>query len=572
MARAVLRAEAEGAAWSNVVKNLGNQKLGEVFSYHTVAIARINDWKLGVIHYLTIVLTIAYILFNIIVNEAYLKEAPPIAGSVRTTLEDSRANPPIPNVFNCDDNQLPNNRNGCLFWSAEQATYPYQGELDSIFITTRVKNVTTLPPPPGCNYQAPTSEVCKPPDVHDPSLKNRTLTHYIADIDSATLLIDHSVRAQYSTGLFTKALNLNTELDMTGHLVENCDLKKFNITFDADYRKTSNATYGTPLDIVPLSQLIANAQCGSQRAYLDDLSTSATANPGEPWRSTGMVISVPVIYDNSKTFGNVAKLKYYYVPTVVNDDSYKVTEKVYNPDGSISYLDRHGIRIIFEQAGTIGQFDLQSLLLSIVGGFTLLSLTTLVVDFVMIFLLKDRKLYRRLKFKDFNVAPSSSSTVGASLPTNTVLRGGVDKRAIATNGGRAGESNAITSLNTITSLDFERQGSDGTYIQMRSGGGGALQHPSLGPSITLNQYAQEQQQPTMSSASASSSGRYPPTEQASTMGSGAGTGGVAAYGGAGRGGQQPQMQAPPRQGANGYGYGSSAGSAAPLTGGYGSYQ
>ncbi|KAJ3196857.1 cytochrome c oxidase subunit 1, partial [Irineochytrium annulatum] len=307
----------------------------------------------------------------------------------------------------------------CLYWSAEQVTYPYQGELNSIFITTRIKNVTTLPPPPGCDFKAPKSEACKPPDLHDKSLKNRTTVHFIADVDSTTLLIDHAIRAQYTTGLFTKHITLNTELDMTGYLINNCDMESKNMT------------------------------------------TAATAAPGETWRSTGMVISVPVMYDNAKTFGNVAQVKYYYVPTVINDDSYKTNEKVYNQDGSISYLDRHGIRIVFQQCGSIGQFDLQTLLLSIVAGIALLSLTTLLVDFVMIFLLKNRKLYRRLKFTEFNVESGGSSDEdlpSASTATATIIRAStVDKRVSLL------DKKAMAAAAAARKADTETGGNDPSY-------------------------------------------------------------------------------------------------------------
>jgi hypothetical protein len=90
---------------------------------------------------------------------------------------------------------------------------------------------------------------------------------------------------------------------------------------------------------------------------------------------------------------------------IVNGSEFKITQTVYNLDGSISYYDRHGIRIVFAQTGSIGKFNFISLLLNLVAALALFRVATLVVDGIMVYFLPQKKLYHREKFQetlDFN--------------------------------------------------------------------------------------------------------------------------------------------------------------------------
>ncbi|CAG8763239.1 2979_t:CDS:2, partial [Gigaspora rosea] len=81
-------------------------------------------------------------------------------------------------------------------------------------------------------------------------------------------------------------------------------------------------------------------------------------------------------------------------------NEYKVLESVYNAtDGSYTILDRHGIRFIFQQHGSIGEFDLITLLTSIVASFALFGGAKIIVEAIMLNLSTNRQNYKDAKYK-----------------------------------------------------------------------------------------------------------------------------------------------------------------------------
>ncbi|KAJ3317893.1 cytochrome c oxidase subunit 1 [Blyttiomyces sp. JEL0837] len=288
----------------------------------------------------------------------------------------------------------------------EQIVFPYQGEKDTMFITTRIKNITTPPPPPGCDYLNPTSPECAAPSSSNKSLPS-TL-HFVANIESMTIQIDHSVRAQFTPSLWSRIRDTpgdqfltQTELNMQGVLVGGCNTKNPVVTFDNGMRDYMEKVYGSRLDVVTVGQVVDAGDCSGQGSgILDKVSTAPSSGTGELWRSSGLVVSIPVFYSNRQTPGYVQNLKYKYIPAVIPDTSAKVVETIVNHDGSLSYIDRHGIRLVFAQTGEIGELDLQTTILAFVSGLALLSLATYIADIFMVYIIKDHDFYAHAKYDE----------------------------------------------------------------------------------------------------------------------------------------------------------------------------
>lgn len=62
--------------------------------------------------------------------------------------------------------------------------------------------------------------------------------------------------------------------------------------------------------------------------------------------------------------------------------------------------DRHGIHFIFLQTGRLGKFDFQTLLLSFVSGIGLITVSTVVVDFIATKILKAKDVVTELKYHE----------------------------------------------------------------------------------------------------------------------------------------------------------------------------
>lgn len=117
---------------------------------------------------------------------------------------------------------------------------------------------------------------------------------------------------------------------------------------------------------------MAASNCGT--FSLESVSPAEGAGPTETIRSAGFIISMPIYYANRQSSSNLDDIRYKYIPATLARSEMKLTEVIHNSDGSITYLDRHGIRIMFGQTGVIGTFDFLALVLNLVGTYNLTQL------------------------------------------------------------------------------------------------------------------------------------------------------------------------------------------------------
>ncbi|CAG8491242.1 25345_t:CDS:2, partial [Dentiscutata erythropus] len=271
---------------------------------------------------------------------------PPVPGAVRITLQ-APNNLTIPSY--CTGGTYP-----CVFWSADEIRYPDDGA-GVAFFTTRVSS-TNYAPPSGCDFskaQSPTDRCFF--DPNSPNVRSNTLlpTSFIGDIEDYTMMIEHSIRGKITSIAIRNGLLDGQLMSHDGQVLK---------TFNNATRMSNNPRADG--DIFTIREMLNAAG-----ANLDSPSSAPGANKTahEDCRTSGIVVVIVIEYKNKNQ-----EITYKYIPQVIEGNEYKAVERIYNvTDGSVTLVNRHGIRFVFQQHGTIGQFDLLTLLTSIVGGLAL---------------------------------------------------------------------------------------------------------------------------------------------------------------------------------------------------------
>ncbi|KAM9996721.1 hypothetical protein ACTFIZ_001669 [Dictyostelium cf. discoideum] len=357
----------------------------DLFQYSTVKIVRIRDRRLGILHLSFLVGIIAYIVvYSAIIKKGYLFTEVPI-GSVRTSLKSP--NTFATNLTYCANQQhsgstYPFTPLDCNYWDEQLALFPV-GQDSTFTCTTRVRLSNQSA---NCDFTSPT---CK--FIDEPGSAQNI---YIADIESFTILIDHTMYASSSGSQFNA-------VDLHGYML-NQDGDQVQI----DANGTSIGVSGKP-DIMTIGQLLSFGGVSLDQASPVDSNVSI--------RYDGVVLFVFITYSNTYTY-STSDFRYVYSVQQIANTIYDVPEIVILKDiNTRLLLKRHGIRVIFIQTGTIGSFHFQTLLLTLVSGLGLLAVATTVVDQLAIRLLPQRKSYSSLKFQ---VTESMSNPMKKRITTD----------------------------------------------------------------------------------------------------------------------------------------------------------
>jgi hypothetical protein len=209
-----------------------------------------------------------------------------------------------------------------------------------------------------------------------------------------TLYIDHSMNAP-RLGYTRNAL------DMTGGLVgkdgkdiDVCQFYKDNVCPKPIAVGQANAS-----DIVPLAALLKAADVD-----LDTFSPS-TGGGGKrdnySKRFAGVVLLVRVFYDNTFTY-NTGHFRYRYEVEEVSNTQFKAIQPEYDmgDDTHRTLNNRHGLRLVFQQAGMVGRFNFQTMLVQLVSSLGLLAVATVVVDIMATSVMPKRQVYKAFKFEE----------------------------------------------------------------------------------------------------------------------------------------------------------------------------
>ncbi|CAB4477496.1 hypothetical protein RhiirA5_352707 [Rhizophagus irregularis] len=346
--------------------------LDELFAYETFKIVKVKDRRLGILYRVFQVAILAYILFTIFNDESYLKKEPPIPGAIRITLQ-------APNTFTnqpyCTGGDLP-----CVYWGANEIQYPSDGA-GFAFFTTRA--TVTSYPPGTCNFLTASSP--NDPCVFNPITNPSNVIvpkSYIGDIESHTVMIEHSIRGKVNSISLRNGVMDGVLKDSNGNTIKRIS--------NATRTLTDPKANG---DIFTVKELLDAAGVD-----LDGPSFAPGAAPGEINRSSGIVIVIAIDYANVKL--KLDEIKYTYRPQLINGAEYKATENIYNPDGSYTIKDRHGIRFVFQQIGQIGSFNAVSLLTNLVAALALFKVATTLVELLMLHVLPQKEHYGTFKYEE----------------------------------------------------------------------------------------------------------------------------------------------------------------------------
>ncbi|EFA81132.1 putative purinergic receptor [Heterostelium album PN500] len=337
---------------------LSNVDWDDIFSYQTVKIVKIRDKRLS----------------TILLEKRYLATDSPI-GSIRSSLLAPTYRDPSPPYCNTSGNA---EYNGfptfqCQYWDEVLALYPSSSDT-SMFITTRAttEQQDTLN---NCNLTEPSCVY----------VTSNVVDLYVADIDNFTIMIDHTVSAP----------NLDIEYnarELNGRLLG------------------SNGKVWTPpppsvvgvknkYDILTLDACL-------EAAGIDSLDQPSLSNASRSMRNDGVLILVFITYSNMYTY-DTSNFRYTYEFKVIKDTKFKAIEPIFTTGVNNRFVfDRHGVKLIFIQTGTIGKFDFQTMLLTFVSGIGLVTVSTVIVDVLAVKLLPQKHKYQKLKYQE----------VGVSLP------------------------------------------------------------------------------------------------------------------------------------------------------------
>jgi hypothetical protein len=116
-------------------------------------------------------------------------------------------------------------------------------------------------------------------------------------------------------------------------------------------------------------------------------------------RRSGTVLILSISYTNLGEWFRTGEKRWTMKVTPIAGAEFKTIETRY-VDGSknITKLNRHGIKILMQQTGTIYRFAMQALLIQAVSALGLTAFATLFVDSMMLYVLQWKDQYKRYKF------------------------------------------------------------------------------------------------------------------------------------------------------------------------------
>lgn len=261
--------------------------------------------------------------------------------------------------------------------------YP-DDELNAIFIATRA-SITNQQYHCGAQNtpNAPTVET----ECVNPFLGNTTETVFLAGVTEYTIGLKHQFRApQFAVAEPHNSQYAGSSNTYYGELLDQ----------EGKVLKTFPPVQDDVPDVLPLSLLL-------QAAGANLTESSQTQENSQLY--SGIVLMLFVNYNNLN-----GKTRYTYRVQQIEGADYKNFEpRSSNPSDITAprtLIKRAGVKTVIIINGDLAKFDFQTLLIQAVSAMGLLSVATLVVELVMLYILPLRKYYNNVKFEeteDFDV-------------------------------------------------------------------------------------------------------------------------------------------------------------------------
>ena len=166
-----------------------------------------------------------------------------------------------------------NSSDGCAYYYPEDLVYPYQGSMNSFFLTTKIVTRTY------------STANCTRMTGNCPKVLVKEEKQYIAGIENTVLMLDHAVRAQFSPGfLQTYDYRIATTREMRGKLLGCGSEKRVLVNYEREdevYRMK-----GSTSDRIPFQFFLQAVNCSGVGSGL-----MRKVDGVEGWRDQGMIVS-----------------------------------------------------------------------------------------------------------------------------------------------------------------------------------------------------------------------------------------------------------------------------------------
>lgn len=397
--------------------------VSDLFAYSTTKYIKIRDARLGLLHYGLMFLIVVYILvYQLIGKLGYLKFND-AQNTVRLTLQEPTQNC-NPNDADCKDSfsslsSLPYccaQNSSCSFNADGSCSCDYRTSFkdynctwlsgsdasvtreSSIVVATFVHEYTQLLNSTCFSSYPSAANACDHLWVADGEA-----SVFAADVESFTLLIDHSVTSPKS-GLATTSRQMQGMLFVGDNGNDDSSAKAIK---DALCQSSGNAvtapeggssTNKSPCYIPPSTAVGLDYFSIGTLLQATGVTLEGESYPGSGHsaRYEGLTINLLIDYSNSKDWhGLQTNISYLYKPSVVPQSTFKTTSlSPMSLNGSKRLKkDIHGVLFEVRPSGQLAVFDFTQLLLQLTTSLTLLALSTVGVNILAQYVLRYRHYY-----------------------------------------------------------------------------------------------------------------------------------------------------------------------------------
>jgi len=447
----------------------------ELLAYDTIRFVRIKNACVGGMHYFFLAVIVAYLAgYVFIYQKKYLDINAPIANARFSTMgpcqpktsadlckKASKATPIAAVGESCMRNFQCNQHNycaapytqtkansgvggtaPCVFWDHNAVTFP-PSEKNALTIATRVSiynQKLQYPNGTACGVSKPASENwdCQwMPSV----VSGKSYDAYVADILNFTISMASDVAA--SSLPISKSNN-----QMKGNLVKCKPGAK--CLYDAPDDFTQVAAFNNGNAVFTVGELVdaivpadhkgvagpgLNLDAKSDACPAKCLEYSTGKHLASTNRWMGLAVLLDIQYDNTgllikeSSFDDVRyRIRAYTIPESV----FRVEVPYYQQNGRVIHH-LHGIRIVTQAKGHLGQFSANTVLIQLTTSLALLALATTVVDILLLHFMKNKAYYQAIKYQDDEDA---LNTIGNKAERDALLKetGGLDYKALLTGG------------------------------------------------------------------------------------------------------------------------------------------
>ncbi|XP_074638641.1 P2X receptor E-like isoform X1 [Acropora palmata] len=370
------------------------------FHYITYKLVIIRDRRIGFIYYTIAVAIVLYTLAEIFLKKGYLELDTSPEATLRFVLSDPKEDnggnesgqiPSFENLTYCCNRDVEPSKSctPCQFLDAQELSWPVESH--TISLTTFAKDRWQMRNTSFSSMSNPTQfETIK------------ESLYFTARPESMLVKIEHAVLA---TKLFSGGTDLAaSQRKMKGYLIGHDGKVLRSLSADENMNPRGRA------DRLPIQEILNAAGVAS----LDEVSDALNAK-GKPFRRHGIVLHVTIHYQNTdSTILGTGDITYSYHVRRIPYADYRVnqlmpvrSEREFAADSNHRahqenrlFRKRYGIKIEFHQSGRLGHFSFPALLMHLVSGVGLLTLTATIVDILTLYILPDRFRYRRFVYEE----------------------------------------------------------------------------------------------------------------------------------------------------------------------------